>query len=67
MPGFGRNGFGRNSERGFGRGFGGRRGNAGPEGICYCPKCGYERKKVAGVQCKETKCPKCGSYMLRKE
>ena len=42
---------------GFGRGF--------SEGICKCPKCGYEQKHIRGLPCNQTKCPKCSSLMVR--
>jgi len=58
--------------RGFGRGRGaGRMGGqfaAGPGGVCVCtnPECKNEITHQAGVPCYQTKCPKCGSPMIRK-
>ena len=57
--------------RGFGKGRGMGRGRmgglgAGPEGICKCPKCGYEEPKTRGVPCMSKKCPKCQTPMIRK-
>lgn len=57
-------GMGRGAGRGFGAGAGRGRG-AGPSGICKCPKCGYEEKKIPGVPCSSKKCPKCGTLMVR--
>jgi len=49
-----------------GQGQGGRRaGFAGPEGACRCPACGYEQPHQVGVPCNQTKCPKCGTFMVR--
>ena len=66
--------------RGMGRGVGlgggggvgrGRMGGpfaAGPGGTCLCtnPECKNEVAHVAGQPCYQTKCPKCGSPMIRK-
>lgn len=73
MPRAGR-GSGRGAGRGagLGRGIGrGRMGGpfaAGPGGICLCtnPECKNEVPHVAGQPCYQTKCPKCGSPMIRK-
>jgi predicted DNA-binding protein (UPF0251 family) len=65
-------GIGRGTGRGAGRGAGrGRMGGpfaAGPGGICLCtnPECKHEAAHQAGVPCYQTKCPKCGSPMVRK-
>jgi len=49
--------------RGFGRG---RMGfGAGVGGICRCPNCGYEQPHMRGQPCSQTRCPKCGSIMVR--
>jgi predicted DNA-binding protein (UPF0251 family) len=74
MPaGFGR-GAGRGAGMGRGAGRGGGRGRmggpfaAGPGGTCLCtnPECKNEVSHQAGVPCYQTKCPKCGSPMIRK-
>lgn len=58
--------------RGFGRGGGrGRMGGpfaAGPGGSCVCtnPQCKKEIPHQAGVPCYQTKCPQCGSPMIRR-
>ena len=66
--GFGRGAGGRGRGRG---GRGGRMGGpfaAGPGGVCVCtnPDCKNEVTHGAGVPCYQTKCPKCGSPMIRK-
>lgn len=74
MPaGFGRGaGRGAGAGQGTGRGLGrGRMGGpfaAGPGGFCLCtnPECKNEVPHQAGVPCYQTKCPKCGSPMIRK-
>ena len=66
--------FGRGPGRGAGLGPGGGRGRmggpfaAGPGGFCVCtnPNCKNEITHQAGVPCYQTKCPKCGSPMVRK-
>jgi predicted DNA-binding protein (UPF0251 family) len=67
MPGFGR-GAGRGMGRGGGRGRMGGPFSAGPGGVCVCtnPECKKEFSHQAGVPCYQTKCPKCGSPMVRK-
>jgi len=52
------------SGRGMGRGSG-KGGGMGPVGNCVCMKCGYSVPKRNGVPCMETKCPKCGTVLLR--
>ena len=37
----------------------------GPGGFCICPKCGYKEPHVAGIPCRDEKCPKCGARMVR--
>jgi len=37
----------------------------GPEGFCFCPKCGFRKRHVAGVPCIEERCPHCGSSLIR--
>jgi ribosomal protein L40E len=41
-----------------------RRG-AGPGGNCICLKCGSRVPHRAGTRCMETKCPHCGTTMVR--
>ena len=38
----------------------------GPEGICKCPKCGYEEAQERGIPCMSKKCPKCSTKMIRR-
>lgn len=38
----------------------------GTEGMCICPKCGYEAPHQPGIPCSEVKCEKCGTLMIRK-
>ncbi len=70
MPaGFGRGtGRGRGAGRGAGRGRMGGPFAAGPGGACLCtnPECKNEVSHQAGIPCYQTKCPKCGSPMIRK-
>ena len=66
------------SQRGFGRGAGkgrglgrGRMGGpfaAGPTGSCVCtnPECKNDILHQDGIPCYQTKCPKCGSPMVRR-
>ena len=49
---------------GYGRGRGHQAG-LGPEGICFCPKCGFRKPHVAGLPCQEERCPQCGSVLIR--
>lgn len=62
---------GRGLGMGRGRGAGGRGRmggplSAGPGGICFCPKCGYEESQVRGVPCINKTCPKCRTILTRK-
>ena len=73
MPRFGRGaGMGMGAGRGVGQGLGrGRMGGpfaAGPGGTCICtnPECKNEVSHQSGVPCYQTKCPKCGSPMIRR-
>ena len=52
---------------GPGRGGRGRMGgmSAGPGGRCVCPSCGHNALHERGMPCIETKCPKCGTGMMR--
>ena len=61
-------GAGRAAGRGAGRGRMAGPFAAGPGGTCLCtnPECKNEIPHQAGVPCYQTKCPKCGSPMIRK-
>jgi len=37
----------------------------GSSGNCVCIKCGYTATKKPGVPCREERCPKCGTALLR--
>ncbi len=52
------------SRPGYGRGRGYQAG-LGPEGVCFCPKCGFRKTHVPGVPCQEERCPQCGSVLIR--
>jgi len=60
----------------FGRGFGWQRKGrfrgevetakgGGPDGYCFCPKCGYKIPHERGVPCSALKCPKCKINLIR--
>jgi hypothetical protein len=51
--------------QGQGRGRMGGPLSAGPGGSCMCPNCGKKVSHVAGQPCYKTKCPKCGTQMVR--
>jgi predicted DNA-binding protein (UPF0251 family) len=36
------------------------------EGICICPKCGYEKTHSSGMPCRKETCPTCNIQMIRK-
>jgi len=61
-------GMGRGRGRGMGRGRMGGQFSAGPGGVCLCTNqdCKNEIPHQTGVPCYKTKCPKCGSPMIRK-
>jgi len=40
-------------------------GGMGSGGHCVCPKCGERVPHRSGVPCREERCPKCGTVMLR--
>jgi hypothetical protein len=44
---------------------GGTRAGAGPGGNCVCPRCGAKAPHRTGSPCSSTKCPKCGTAMIR--
>jgi hypothetical protein len=54
----GRRGRGQGSRAGMGRGM-------GMGGECVCPKCGTTAPHTAGTPCSQTRCPNCGSFMIR--
>jgi len=37
----------------------------GPSGYCICPKCKTKISHQRGTPCTETKCPNCGTLMIR--
>lgn len=37
----------------------------GSGGNCICVKCGYRAQHRAGIPCRNEKCPKCGTPLLR--
>ncbi len=48
-----------------GRGRMGGTASAGVEGFCKCPSCGEQVKHLRAEPCSNTKCPKCGTTMVR--
>jgi len=53
-------------QRGIGRPKGLERGyRLRPIGVCVCPKCRKKVPKQKRIPCTETKCPQCGSMMIR--
>ena len=46
-------------------GFGGPRHGMGAAGFCVCPKCKEKVPHRPGMPCKEERCPKCGTRMMR--
>ncbi len=76
----GRGGTGSGSGRGRGGQGRGRQGRGGPahrpargrtpaqaEGVCVCPRCGYEERHEPGIPCLQKSCARCGAVMTRKE
>ncbi|NWF91177.1 MAG: hypothetical protein HXY50_17155 [Ignavibacteriaceae bacterium] len=65
-------GGGSGKGRGQGRSTGGRGGrmaggfSKGPGGRCVCPACGHEEPHKQGVPCSQTRCPDCGSVLIRR-
>lgn len=56
--------------RGMGMGRGGGRGRmggnkAGSGGNCLCPQCGHRQAHERALPCTKTKCPQCGTMMIR--
>ena len=60
-------GMGRGLRRGIGAGGRGMGGGfaIGPGGNCVCPKCKTKTTHSIGIPCNQTKCPKCGTLMIR--
>lgn len=44
---------------------GGTKAGSGPGGQCVCPSCGAKVPHQVGVPCNQSKCPKCGTPMVR--
>ena len=44
----------------------GTQAGAGPDGQCICPSCSAAMAHKVGVPCYQSKCPKCGTAMVRK-
>ena len=66
MP-FGFSGNRRKMRKGFRGGRGEKPYNqAGPPAECICPNCMETVPHQPGVPCFQTKCPKCGSPMVKK-
>jgi hypothetical protein len=38
----------------------------GPAGHCVCPSCGHEEPHTQGVPCTQSRCPDCGSALVRR-
>jgi len=49
-----------------GRRFRGRGGGAGPNGVCFCPLCGFKAPHEPGSPCTSKFCPGCGSPLVRR-
>ena len=62
--GQGRGQGGRGQGQGRGRG-GGNKPGSGPGGDCLCPKCGHTLPHQAGQPCRNIKCPKCNTRMIK--
>ena len=62
--GTGGGGIGTGSGR-IGR-MGGTKAGSGPGGQCVCPSCGATAAHQVGVPCYQSKCPKCGTAMVKK-
>lgn len=64
--GTGPGGDGQKTGQGLGKGRGqGRGSGTGTGGFCVCSKCGEKVSHQMGTPCFESKCPKCGSAMIR--
>jgi NAD-dependent SIR2 family protein deacetylase len=42
-----------------------RRHDMGEGGFCICLKCGEKTEHRSGIPCREERCPKCGTKMIR--
>ncbi len=42
-----------------------KEGGMGPGGYCFCPKCEFRKPHHPGVPCREERCPKCGTRLIR--
>ena len=51
---------------GFGRGGPGYGFSMGEHGNCFCPGCGHVEPHKPGTPCVKTRCPVCGSWMVRR-
>ncbi len=70
MGGRGGQGQGQGQGQGLGLGLGGRRRRGGvmatgPEGDCFCPKCGHQESHEQGKSCATKVCPQCGTTLIR--